>query len=111
MIATEVILQRKNDFESLCKGHHVKYLYLFGSATSNLFDPLKSDIDLLVELDISSPIERGEMLLSLWDGFESFFNRKVDMLTAQSIKNPYLGRSIEATKQLIYDGTKSKILV
>jgi len=100
-----------HDFESLCKMHHVKYLYLFGSATSDLFDPVKSDIDLLVELDLSNPIDRGEMLLSLWDGFESFFERKVDLLTDKSIKNPYLRRSIEATKRLIYDGTKSKILV
>ncbi len=110
MNVTENISKRRNDFESLCKMHHVKYLYLFGSATSDSFDPEKSDIDLLVELDLSNPIDRGEMLLSLWDGFESFFERKVDLLTDNSIRNPYLRRSIEATKQLIYDGKKSKIL-
>lgn len=111
MIIKEKISKRSHEFESLCKIHHVKYLYLFGSAVTNRFDPSKSDVDLLVELDLSDPYDRGEMLLSLWDGFEEFFKRKVDLLTAQSIKNPYLKRSIDATKQLIYDGSGSKILV
>lgn len=72
---------------------------------------LNSDIDLLVEIDDSDPIERGENLLSLWDKFEDFFNRKVDLLTESSIRNPYLRDSIDATKILIYDGTGQKILV
>jgi predicted nucleotidyltransferase len=30
------------------------------------------------------------------------FNREVDLLENQAIKNPYLKRSIDGTKQLIY---------
>jgi len=83
----------------------VKYLYAFGSSTDERFDPMSSDIDLLVEIDSPDPIDRGEKLLSLWDLFEKFFNRKVDLLTESSVRNPYLKKSIESTKVLIYDGS------
>jgi len=33
----------------------------------------------------------------------------VDLLTDYSIRNPYLRKSIDATKVLIYDGTRLKI--
>jgi predicted nucleotidyltransferase len=105
MIIRDQISKKKKDFILLCKSHNVKYLYAFGSSTDDRFDPKRSDIDLLVEIDSSDPLDRGEKLLSLWDLFENFFNRKVDLLTESSIRNPYLKKSIESTKVLIYDGS------
>ena len=95
----------------LCKDHNVKYLYAFGSSVTDSFDFNKSDIDLLVEIDSEDPIDRGEKLLELWDLFEIFFRRKVDLLTDSSIHNPFLRKSIDATKILIYDGSGPKILI
>ncbi len=69
--------------------HNVKYLYAFGSAVSDKFDSSKSDIDLLIEIDEPDPIKRGEKLISIWDSFESLFNRKVDLLTDSRIRNPF----------------------
>lgn len=105
------ISSRKKDFQELCASHQVKTLYAFGSATTNRFDPDKSDIDLLVEIDENDPIERGEKLISLWERFEDFFQKKVDLLPDASISNPFLRQSIEDTKVLIYDGSKEKVLV
>jgi predicted nucleotidyltransferase len=34
---------------------------------------------------------------------------EVDLLTKESIHNPYLRKSIESTKVLIYDGQREKI--
>jgi predicted nucleotidyltransferase len=107
----EEILKKRNDFILLCKEHNVKYLYAFGSSITENFDPDRSDIDLLVEIDSEDPIDRGEKLLSLWDLFEHFFNRKIDLLTENSIRNPFLRKSIDSTKVLIYDGPGQKILV
>jgi predicted nucleotidyltransferase len=98
-------------FNALCQKHHVKYLYAFGSATTNKFDAERSDIDLLVEIDEQDPMERGEKLLVLWDTFEDFFHRKVDLLTENSIKNPYLRKDIDSTKVLIYDRKGTEIFV
>jgi hypothetical protein len=103
MIIKDEILKKQKDFDALCKNHKVKYLYAFGSSVTERFDFNKSDIDLLVEIDSNDPIDRGEKLLSLWDLFEVFFRRKVDLLTDSSIVNPFLRKSIDSTKVLIYD--------
>ena len=75
------------------------------------FDYEKSDIDVLVEIDEKNPLERGEKLISLWDTLEEFFQREVDMLTDSSISNPFLRKSIDSSKILIYDGSGQKVLV
>jgi len=111
MVIKDEILKRANDFSALCKNHKVKSLYAFGSSTNSDFNFEESDIDLLVEIDAKDPIERGEKLMSFWDMMESFFNRKVDLLTESSLRNPFLRKSIDSTKVLIYDGARQKILV
>lgn len=111
MYLNSLIKERYNDFINLCKEHKVSKIYAFGSSITDRFDPTKSDIDVVVELDIKDPIEYGEALLSLWDKLETFFKRKVDLLTDDSINNPYLRKSIESTKKLIYDGQGEKVFV
>lgn len=111
MVVKDEISKKLNDFNALCQIHKAKYLYAFGSSVTDRFDYDKSDIDLLVEIDDADLIERGEKLISLWDTFESFFQRKVDLLTDSSIRNPYLRKSIDSTKILIYDGAGQKVLV
>ena len=105
------IKAKLSDFIDLCRNHRVKYLYAFGSATTDDFNSKTSDIDLVVELDTLDPLDRGESLIDLWDKFERFFNRKVDLLTESSIKNPILRKNINKTKILIYDGTKQEIFI
>ena len=91
--------------------HKVDKIYAFGSSITDHFDPEKSDIDVVVKLNISDPADRGEALLSLWNNLEQLFKRKVDLLTEESIKNPYLKKNIDRTKKLIYDGEGEKVFV
>lgn len=97
------------EFLALCKTHNVKSLYAFGSSINGDFKEDSSDIDLLIEMKNTDPIEKGESLLLIWDQFELFFQRKVDLLTNSSIKNPVLRKNIDLTKVLIYDGKEQKI--
>ena len=106
MLFRDQIISRKDVFTSLCRSHKVKYLYAFGSSTTGKFNEVTSDIDLIVEVDENDPAKRGDYLISLWDNFEVFFHRKVDLLTEASIRNPYLKDNINSTKRLIYDGNK-----
>lgn len=107
----EEIKKKLEAFKTLCKMHSVKSLYAFGSAISDNFNDQTSDIDFVVEIDTEDPIDRGEKLMSLWDSFELFFHRKVDLLTDASIKNPILRQSIDSTKELIYDGRGEKVYI
>jgi predicted nucleotidyltransferase len=100
---------RPEEFTSLCKSHDVKFLYAFCSSIHDNFNEDSSDIDLLIELDTEDPIQRGQNLIDLWDKFENFFQRKVDLLTSTSIKNPILKKNIDSTKILVYDGKGLKV--
>lgn len=96
----------------LCrKNKAVSRLYLFGSALTPRFDVNTSDIDILVETKDLSPEEKGEQLILLWNELEALFNRRVDLLTENSLSNPFLKEEIEQTKTLIYDGQSRQILV
>jgi predicted nucleotidyltransferase len=103
------ISQNSNEFLLICKSHDVKTLYAFGSSINTKFLDETSDIDLLIDIDTKDPIKRGENLIDLWDKFEKFFQRKVDLLTISSIKNPILRKSIDSSKLLIYDGKEQKV--
>ena len=89
----------------------VKRIYLFGSALTARFDENSSDIDVLVETENISPEEKGKFLIALWDDLEKLFNRKVDLLTENSLRNPYLAREIQQTRKLIYDGQTKQIFI
>lgn len=105
----ESIYAKSKEFLTLCENHDVKTLYAFGSSVSNNFKEETSDIDLLIELNTEDPLLRGENLISLWDKFEVFFQRKVDLLTNSSLRNPILKKSIDSSKILIYDRKERKV--
>jgi predicted nucleotidyltransferase len=111
MNLTSLIRERYSDFVNLCRSHKVDKIYAFGSSITDHFDPDSSDIDIVVRIDIADPADRGETLLSLWDKLEALFQRKVDLLTEDSIRNPYLRSNINRTKKLIYDREGEKVFV
>ena len=89
---------KQQDFVVLCKSHEVKTLYAFGSSVTNRFNEQTSDFDFLVELNTTDPLKRGEYLFDLWEKLELLFQRKVDLLTNASVRNPILRKSIDSSK-------------
>lgn len=86
-----------------CRQHKVQRMHLFGSALRDDFDPGHSDLDLLVEFQ---PIEPGALVRAYF-GLEkqliSITGQSVDLVMHDAIRNPYIRRDIEASKQLIYE--------
>jgi len=86
----------------LFKEHKVKSAYAFGSLVSGKFDN-ESDIDLLINFEEGlEPLEKGEMWWNLHDTLRDIFNRKIDLVIENSLKNPYFIEEINEKKQLIY---------
>ncbi len=82
--------------------HKVKNAYAFGSVVSGDFRT-DSDIDILVNLvEGIDPAEAGGHLWDLEDELRDLFKRKVDLITEQSLKNPYFIKEINNTKVRIY---------
>ena len=97
-----------DEFAALCKSHKVRELYLFGSFYKGNFSD-KSDVDLLVSINETDPIERGQLILSLYNKFEEYFHKRVDLITLESIRNHLFEEHVLSSRKLIYDGAKEKL--
>ena len=104
--------QNRVALAQLCQHYRVQRLYVFGSALSDRFDAAHSDLDFLVRFADREPSsEYAERHLGLAEDLERLFGRPIDLLTEQSIRNPYLRREIESTRQLIYEQPHSETAV
>jgi uncharacterized protein with HEPN domain/predicted nucleotidyltransferase len=86
----------------LCRRFHVRTLDVFGSAMTGRFDPARSDIDFLVEFEEARGEGYAKHWLGLEQGLAALFGRPVDLLCESSVENPFLRRSIEATKRRLF---------
>jgi len=76
--------------------------WIFGSAAGNAFNA-ESDVDILIEFEKGLElVEQGEKWWTLYEALQKALNRRVDLLTMKSLKNPFFIEEIEATKKLIY---------
>ena len=85
----------------LCKEYEIKSMYAFGSLCTGNFNET-SDIDLLISFKDIPVEEYTNNYFELHYKLEKLFNRKIDLLTENSLSNPYLIESIEETKLLLY---------
>ncbi len=87
--------------EKLCTEHNVRSLFLFGSYAKNSATD-KSDIDFLVRFENVDISEYFDNFLNFKDKLEQIYGKKVDLVEEQTLKNPFLIRSINESKQLIW---------
>ena len=97
------VYQHKKKIAKLCESHKVEKLYLFGSATSGDFSET-SDIDFLVKFKSFDLKDYFVNYLDLKEQLKKIFRRDVDLVEEQTLKNPYLIKSINKNKSLIYGG-------
>lgn len=96
------LLEKQLEVAEICRKHHVQQLFVFGSAARDDFDPLRSDLDLLVEFEPGYIPKSSWLTLDIEVELEELFQRKIDLLTPGSLRNPYLVRQIHSDRQAIY---------
>lgn len=96
-----LIKDKLKDLKKLCQDYHIKTMHLFGSVCTDKFND-ESDIDLLISFKDISIDKYTDNYFELHYKLEKLFNRKIDLLTENSLSNPYFIESIEETKQLLY---------
>ncbi len=87
---------------STCARHRVKSLYAFGSAVRDDFKPGISDIDMLVDFMPMEPYDRVDAYFGMLDALRKLTGINVDLVMVGAVKNPYIARDIERTKQVLY---------
>lgn len=93
--------QNIDKIKALCSKHKVSSLFVFGSILTNNFKK-SSDIDLLVDFSDVDLYEYADNYFDLKKSLEKLLKRQIDLIEDKSIKNPYLRKSIDSSKRLIY---------
>ena len=97
----QVIKDKMQELREMCKIYDVKTMYVFGSACTDTIND-RSDIDILISFKDISIDKYTDNYFDLHYKLEELFGRKIDLLTENSLSNPYFIESIEETKQLLY---------
>lgn len=100
MIA-ELVRHRDKVIE-LCGRYGVSSLAVFGSAVHGEFDPDRSDVDFLVELDPPTAMSRFDAYFGLKEGLEELLGRPVDLVDPSALDNPYFAAAVERTRHDLY---------
>lgn len=96
-----IVQNKRQELALLCEKFSVEKMYVFGSATSaELTD--ESDIDFLISFKETPLSKYADNYFGLLESLEQLFKRNIDLVTERSLSNPYLIKSINESKQLLY---------
>jgi len=96
------LIERNMDtVKALCLKHKVDKLFVFGSILTDNFKS-SSDIDLLVFFRKIELYDYADNYFDLKTSLEKLLNRPIDLLEDKAVKNPYLRKSIDSSKKMIY---------
>jgi predicted nucleotidyltransferase len=85
----------------LCQRYGVRRMVVFGSAVTEAFDELSSDVDFLVEFD-EGVEDRFAAYFGLKESLETLLGRPVDLVAAAALRNPYFAASVARSGQEVY---------
>jgi len=100
---TELTESHRDALTSLCRRFAVRRLDLFGSAATGSFDPQRSDLDFLVQFDPPADgMNAFDQYFGLKEWLVALFGRRVDLVDATAMRNPFFVREVERTKVRLY---------
>ena len=99
---TDLLESQLDAIEKACRRHEVRRLDVFGSALRDDFHSGESDVDLLVEFAPMEGYARVDAYFGLLEDLRGILGRKVDLVISGAVKNRYIVRDIEKTKQMLY---------
>jgi predicted nucleotidyltransferase len=98
----DALQDKRQAITELCARYGVARLDVFGSILRGDFRPGESDIDLLVEFGPHEGYALVDAYFGLLDELRALLGPDVDLVMVDAVKNRYLAREIERTKQLLY---------
>ncbi len=99
----ELLKNKLPQVRALLKRYNVKRAYAFGSVCTPFFNE-SSDIDFLIAFeDNLDPLTMGENWWSIYYSLQDLTGRSVDLVTENSLSNPYFVKVLDKTKTPIYE--------
>lgn len=97
-----LVEDKRDDIAVLCRRFGIQRLDLFGSAATGDFDPETSDLDFVVDLGEYDDTVHLRYL-GLVAGLQDILECDIDVLTADTIRDPFLLAAIDHDKVRLYD--------
>lgn len=85
----------------LCRKFGVSKLSVFGSATTDRFDPERSDVDFLLEF-LPEAKASFKTLFGLKLALQDLLGRDVDVVMPKAMRNRYFAESVAKSRQELY---------
>lgn len=101
---TMLLDSHKEAIEQLCHRYGVTRLEAFGSVSRGDAVAGKSDLDLLVAFQQSTPAEHADRYFGLLAELQDEFHCPVDLVEMGAVRNPYFMRAIEEQRTVLYAG-------
>ncbi len=86
---------------ALCESHNVETLFVFGSACTTKFND-SSDVDFLVSFKNTDFEKYTDNYFDMSFKLEDLFNRSVDLIESNCLRNPYFIEEVNKSKVLVY---------
>jgi len=101
-LMVDLVQNKLDGIVNACKKHHVVAIALFGSAAKDAMNE-DSDIDLLVDFsDDIDVLDYADNYFSLLHQLQEILDRKVDLVSSKSLKNPILKEEVYQSKVDLY---------
>ena len=98
----KILHQHDDAVRRLCGDLAVRELRVFGSVMTDHFNPERSDLDFLVEFQDPDKPGIFDRYMALAEGLELIFQRPVDLITKQAMKNPVFRQTVQSTSLTLY---------
>ena len=90
----------KAKIADLCRRHHVRRFSLFGSVLRDDFGP-QSDVDVLISFAPGISPTLADLAV-MREELEALFNKNVDLVEEEAIRNPYRRAFIFNGRKILY---------
>jgi uncharacterized protein len=98
-----VVQEKLKNMVDLCKNRGVRRLALFGSAVTDSFDRLSSDLDLIVEFRPTSPVQHADNYFGLMEDLQRLFEVPIDLIELEPVRNPFFRQAVAETEVVLYE--------
>jgi uncharacterized protein len=102
VLVVDVLNDKHQAIAGLCARYGVRRLDVFGSAARDDYLPGESDVDLLVDFGSLDGYAKAHAYFDLLDELRSLLGTDVDLVMVDAVKNRYIARDIERTKQVLF---------
>lgn len=100
----DLVSRKRKEIASLCRHYDVARLEVFGSAArSTDFNDATSEVDFVVEFNPHEGVASFNQFFGLVDDLRRTLGRPVDLVESCMIKNLYLRKAIDASRELVYE--------